>query len=180
MPVSMLVVSVLAAIVLFVAVRFAGAWLRFRGARVIACPGDLRPAGVQLDARRAAQAAVLSSPHLQLSSCSRWPEKAGCGQECLRQIAASPDGCLVRNLLLRWYEGKSCALCGQPIGPIHRLEQRPGLLSEDHVAIDWNDVSAEQLPAVLETSRAVCVSCHLAASFVRQHPELVTDRSRPA
>jgi hypothetical protein len=28
----------------------------------------------------------LSQPHLRLSECSRWPERQGCGQECLSQI----------------------------------------------------------------------------------------------
>ena len=38
-----------------------------------------------------AASALLGPPELRLTACSRWPEKAGCGQPCLSQIAASPQ-----------------------------------------------------------------------------------------
>jgi hypothetical protein len=180
MPVPMLILLALAAAAVWVAVRFLGAWLRFRGARVVTCPENLRPAGVRLDARHAAGTAVLSSPDFQLSSCSRWPEKAGCGQECLRQIATAPEDCLVRGILARWYEGRSCVLCGMAIGPLHAAERRPGLLLPDGGTVDCGEVAAERLPEALRTAQPVCAGCHLANSFVREHPEWVTDRSRPA
>jgi hypothetical protein len=180
MSVVMLVVLVATAAAVFVAVRLVGAWLRYRGARLITCPENHQPAGVQVDARHAAATARGSAAKLRLRSCSRWPEKAGCGQECLRQIEASPEDCLVRNILVRWYAGKNCALCGKPIGEIHLVEQKPALLTPDRVTVEWRDVAAEKLLGVLETSRPVCFSCHLATSFARQHPDLAIDRSRPA
>jgi len=180
MSVPMLVVFGVAAVVVFAAVRLTGAWFRFRGDRLITCPENLQPAGVQVDARHAAVTALTAGPDLRLSSCSRWPEKAGCGQECLRQIESSPEDCLIRNILVRWYAGKSCSLCRRPIGEIHLIDQKPALLIPDGVTVDWEAISADKLLGVLETASPVCFSCHLATSFARQHPELVTDRSRPA
>src|SRR4051812_2907833 len=83
-------------------------WLRQRGERAIVCPENRRPAGVRMDARRAALSGFAGKPAFRLSSCSRWPERAGCGQQCLSEIEASPDGCLVRNILVKWYAGKRC------------------------------------------------------------------------
>src|SRR4051794_38323315 len=74
-------------------------WYRERGARAIVCPENRRPAGVQVDARHAALTGFAGAPKLRLSCCSRWPERAGCGQQCLSEIAASPEGCLVHNIL---------------------------------------------------------------------------------
>jgi hypothetical protein len=111
MSIAILIVLAAAAVALFLAVRLAGVWIRFRGARVITCPENHCPAGVRVDAAHAAATGLSSAPELRLSSCSRWPEKAGCGQECLHEIEASPEECLVRNILVRWYAGKNCAFC---------------------------------------------------------------------
>jgi hypothetical protein len=135
---------------------------------------------VRVDARHAAASGLASSPDLRLESCSRWPDKAGCGQECLRQIQAAPEDCLIRNIWIRWYEGKSCALCGKPFGEIHAAEFKPGLLTVEGLTLDWSEIAPERLQAVQLTAKPVCLSCHLATSFARQHPEIVTDRARPA
>ena len=89
--------------------RYVVNWLRFRGERVITCPENLRPAGVTVEAGRAV---TLGS--FRLADCSRWPERAGCGQQCLAQIAESPEACLVRNILAQWYGGReiSHSRCG--------------------------------------------------------------------
>src|SRR5881394_3546466 len=93
------ILLVMAALVALAAWRWVGPWLKFRGDRVVRCPENHRPAGVRLDAWHAASG-------LRLNACSRWPEKSGCGQECLAEIAASPEDCLVRTIAARWYQGK--------------------------------------------------------------------------
>ena len=70
-------------------------WLRLRGPRVITCPDNHAPAGVHLDLRYAVATGVVGRPTFRLKDCSRWPEKAGCGQMCLMEIEESPQGCLV-------------------------------------------------------------------------------------
>lgn len=158
--------------VAFGAARFR-AWFRNRGERVVTCPENRRPAGVRVDAFRVAQ---LGS--FRLAECSRWPERAGCGQECLSQIQESPNGCLVRTILADWHRGKSCASCGRPFGDIEWSAQKPALLSADKVSMEWSRVPAEKLDETLQTALPVCFACHMASTLVREHPDLVTDRSR--
>lgn len=50
-------------------------YTQFRGTRLVTCP----EMGVH---------SVLDEPCLQLSECSRWPMREGCGQDCLRQVEA--------------------------------------------------------------------------------------------
>jgi hypothetical protein len=108
--------------------RFGSAWLKYRGQRVITCPENHRPAGVVVDAAHAAATGFGKAPELRLSECTRWPEKAGCGQECLSEVRESGADCLVRNIIAKWYRDKVCAACGQPIGEIDWTGSRPALL----------------------------------------------------
>ena len=159
--------------------RLGSAWLKYRGKRIVTCPENQKPAGVSLDVAHVAATALGGNPQLRLSLCSRWPERAGCGQECLSQIENSPEDCLVRNILLHWYEGKQCAWCGRPIGAIHLAERKPALLTADRCSVEWNQIPAEQLQQTLSTALPLCFTCHIANTMVREHPELVIDRSRP-
>lgn len=148
-------------------------WFRNRGERVITCPENQRPAGVRVDAAR-----VALTGSFRLSECTRWPERAGCGQECLSQIHESPNGCLVRKILADWHHGKSCASCGRPFGEIEWSAQKPALLTADKVSVDWSRIPAEKLDETLRTALPVCFACHMANTLVRERPDLVTDRSR--
>jgi len=171
--------ALLALAVLAIAVlggRWLGAWLKFRGARVITCPENQRPAGVHVNERHAALSALAGHPDLRLSSCSRWPQKQDCGRQCLAQIEAAPEACLVRHILAEWYQGKSCACCGLPLGEIRWAVQKPGLITADKTTVEWNQVPAERLPEILENALPVCFACHMANTLVREHPELALDR----
>ncbi len=165
----------LAAIAAWRAVR---TWLKYRGRRVITCPENQKPAGVLVNARHAAVTALGKAPELRLSACSRWPERAGCGQACLSQIEASPEDCLVRNILLQWYQGKVCISCGQPFNEIQWAAAKPALLRSDKVSVEWSQVPAECLQETLATATPICFACHMANRLVREHPELVVDRDR--
>ena len=156
----------------------ASAWLKYRGQRIIMCPENHRPAGVALDAGHAAATGFGRSPQLRLSNCSRWPEKAGCGQECLSEIREAGPDCLVRNIVAKWYGETVCASCGQPIGKIDWSESRPALLLADQISVEWNQVSADQLLETLSVASPTCFACHTANRLVKEHPELVTDRHR--
>ena len=168
----------LAVLVLAAAVwRLGSRWAAWRGRRVIECPENHRPAGVTVDAAHAAKL-FGNTPDLRLSSCSRWPERAGCGQECLSQIQASPEECLVRHILAQWYEGKTCAQCGQPFGTIEWAAAKPALLRPDGISVDWDSVPAEQLRETMAAAKPVCFACHTANKLVHEHPELALDRGR--
>jgi hypothetical protein len=159
--------------------RLARAWWKYRGQRVITCPENQRPAGVVVDARHAAATALGKAPELRLASCSRWPERAGCGQQCLSQIEASPEGCLVRNILTTWFEDKVCAWCGRPFGEIDWAGRKPALLGADGVSVEWSGIPADKVHETLAVASPVCFACHMANTLVREHPELAVDRARP-
>ena len=163
--------------VLLLAAQLVRLWLRLRGVRAVTCPETGRKAGVELDAGRAAVSAAFTGAQPRLSTCTRWPERQGCGQECLREVAATGPSCLVRSILTTWYAGKQCFYCGRPIGEIDWASRKPALLSPQGVSVEWAQLKVEQLDDVLATHRPVCFACHLTNTFVREHPDLVVDRS---
>jgi hypothetical protein len=152
------------------------AYFDYRGKRLITCPETQKPAAVEVDAKQAALGGFLSEPTLRLDQCSRWPERQDCGQECLKQIEADPENCLVWNIVSKWYEGKSCVFCHKEFGALHHLDHVPALCGPDHKTTEWKRIRPEQLPEVLATYRPVCWNCHIAETFRRLHPELVTNR----
>jgi hypothetical protein len=165
---------------IFGATRLVSAWLRYRGQMVITCPENQRPAGVSLDTRHAAATGLGGRPALRLADCSRWPERAGCGQDCLRQIETAPEDCRVRTILTKWYFGKSCAWCGRAFREIHAGERKPAVLTPDRLSVEWTDIPAEQLEETLASALPLCFACHTANTMVRTRPDLVIDRHRPA
>ena len=181
MPIWAIAVLVLAVLAVAAAARAGRAWLKYRGDRVIVCPENRRPAGVALDVGHAVghamgHAALWEGGALRLASCSRWPERSGCGQQCLSQIQASPEDCLVRNILTRWYQGKSCAWCGRPFDEVEWDVRKPALLEQSGVSLEWSAVPADRLQETLAVARPVCFACHLANTLVREHPELAVKR----
>lgn len=170
-----IVLAAAAAIIVFLALTVGRAYRRFRGTRLVECPENHQVVAVEVDAARAAAGAAVGKIELKLSECTRWPERAGCGQECLRQIEASPEGCLVRTIVTDWYNGKSCVICGIPLDNIDWYERRPALMGPDHRTVQWPDVQPERLPDVLRDHQPLCWNCHIAESFRQQHPELVVD-----
>jgi hypothetical protein len=158
--------------------RLASAWWTYRGQRVVTCPETKRPAGVAVNAAHAALTAFGKAPELRLSECTRWPEKAGCGQECLGEIRDLGADCLVRNIIAKWYHDKDCAVCGQPIGEIDWTGSRPALLMPDQESVEWKQIPADELIGTLAAALPICFACHTAKRLVKEHPELVTDRHR--
>ncbi len=153
---------------------------KFRGPRVVVCPETAEPVAVEVDAMKAALGSVAGEPELRLSSCTRWPERQDCGQQCLAEIASAPDGCLVRERLTAWYADKRCSLCGRAIGDIHWYDRKPALLAPDLTTVEWTSVAPQDVPAVLATHRALCWNCLIAESFLRQHPDRVVQDPRGA
>lgn len=156
--------------------RLLDAWMRYRGTRVVVCPENREMVAVNVDARHAALSASGGRPDLRLETCTRWPEKAGCGQECLGQIESAPEACLLRNILADWYQGKACAFCRRDFHAVHWHDHKPALVAPDGKIVDWQGFRAEQVVDVLATHRPVCWDCRVAETFRREHPELVTDR----
>jgi len=55
----------------------------YKGSRAVLCPENHRQVAVALDARHAALTQLTGVPELRLAACTRWPERADCGRECL-------------------------------------------------------------------------------------------------
>ncbi len=178
-PATLFLIAVLglAAVVLAVRVVMAGrTYLRYRGTRLITCPENQKPAAVDVDAGRAARETLVGHPHLRLEDCSRWPEKKNCPQDCLREVEADPERCLVWAIITHWYQGQTCVYCGKLFGKITWHDHKPALLSPAEKTMQWTEVPAELLPEVLETYRPVCWNCHVAETFRREHSEMVVER----
>lgn len=173
----LIIVLVLAVgLFIFRAIPGVRAYFGYRGKRLVTCPETHAPAAVNVAASEAAIGAFLKEPTLRLNECSRWPEREQCGQECLQQIEADPENCLVWNIVAKWYAGKNCVFCHKPFGPLHHLDHAPALLGPDSKTIEWNQFRPEDLPQIFSTHQPVCWNCHIAQSFRRTHPELVTNR----
>jgi hypothetical protein len=156
------------------------AYFTYRGKRLVICPETHKTVAVDVNAKEAAEGAFLSEPTLRLSSCTRWPERQDCGQDCLQQIEGDPANCLVWNIVSKWYEGKTCVFCRKAIGPLHHLDHVPALLGPDFKTVEWKQVRPEQLPNIFSTHQPVCWNCHVTESFRRLHPELITERKLEA
>ena len=172
--VAVLVLAV--ALFVFRAVPGVQAYFRLRGKRLVTCPETQTPHAVDVAATEAALGAFVNEPTLRLKECSRWPERQNCGQDCLSQIEADPQNCLVWNIVAKWYEGKSCVFCHKPIGPLQHLDHTPALLGPDFKTSEWKDVAPQDLPKIFSSHKPVCWNCHVTETFLRLHPELVTHR----
>ena len=168
-------------LIIATALYFGLRWLvnassQYRGVKVVACPETKRPALVEVDARHASLTAIVGRPDIRLETCSRWPIKNQCGQECLANLDVAPDECLVSGVLMRWYRGKNCVYCDKPVEELHWIDHKPALQTPDGKLVAWREVSIEDISMVLKTHLPVCWNCYIAQSFRKDHPDLVTYR----
>jgi hypothetical protein len=176
-----LFVLLLIGLVLLVYAGVAGAaWFRMRGTRVVTCPETKQSAAVEVDAAHAAVSAMWEHADVRLKNCSRWPERADCGQPCVGQIVEAPHETLATSILAQYFDQKLCSVCKRPIAPVHASDhQRPGLMEPTTGELmDWNQVKPQDLPEVLSGLQPVCANCLVVETFRRKFPELVTDRHR--
>jgi len=174
----LVVLTLAVGLFIFRAIPGVRAFFQYRGKRLVTCPETKEAAAVAVAATEAAAGAFLSEPTLRLKECSRWPERQGCGQECLQQVEVDPEKCLVWNMVSKWYEGKICVFCRKPIAPMHHIDHAPALLGPDFRTCEWKDARPEDLPQIFTTHQPVCWNCHIAETFRREHPELVVNRER--
>jgi len=146
-------------------------FFKSRGDRVITCPETEEGAAVRIDALHAAR-----TGQVHLSDCTRWPERAGCDEACVKQILESPHGCLVQALAADWYLGKTCTMCGRLIGPISWHEAPPAVIKEDGTTSEWKDIQLQHLEKVFRTSQPLCWYCNNVTELEQLKPELLTRR----
>jgi hypothetical protein len=59
------------------------------------------------------------------------------------------------------------------------LDHYAAFLQPGGRTIEWPQVPPERLRDTIEACPPVCWNCHIAETFRRMHPELVTDRPWP-
>lgn len=178
---ALVVVYLAAAAVYRFARRAIKTYLLFRGKRVVVCPETHKYVAVEVDAAHAAATATDEGTELRLSSCTRWPERADCDQDCVYQIANAPEDCAVRTMLADFYEGRSCVLCRKPLAAPRWDDHKPALMRVyDRRTFECRELPPDSLPIVLDSYLPVCWNCHVTESFRREHPELVTERDSKA
>jgi hypothetical protein len=153
-------------------------YLKLRGKRLVTCPATNETVEVNMPAGTVAIEALVGPPRLRLNECSGWPDHKNCGQECLKQIEATPKDCMVRTIISEWYEGRKCSYCRKPFGKIKWHDHKQALMGADGRSFLWDEIPSETLPEVLGTHQPVCWNCHTAETFRREHPNLVTDQPR--
>jgi hypothetical protein len=173
----LLLTSAAAGLALFFLLTAGFAFARLRGERLVPCPETGEPAAVKLASVTGALAAPFGGKVPSLRSCSRWPERAGCGQECLARITSAPDGCLLRSLAERFYAERRCAICANPFpGSLPPTEHAPALLAADGTTTVWTDLPAEKVPEAFASREPVCWNCHVLRSLWVRRPDLVLVR----
>lgn len=91
---------------------------------------------------------------------------------------AHGSGRSAEEMVTAWADGRVCISCGGELleSRLHHI----ALLDPNGMTREWVGIAADRLPLALATCLPMCWNCHVAATFRRLHPELVTDREEPA
>ena len=73
----------------------------YREGRTVNCPETQAPVSVRFNALRAAWSGLAGPPKLRLADCTRWPERADCGQECIPDAVEAAPAPLLEHVLWR-------------------------------------------------------------------------------
>jgi len=165
-----------AAVILYALARAGWTYRRWRGPRLVICPETRDYAAVTVDAADAARRSITGKSDIHLAGCHRWPERGRCDEPCLNQLTDSFDGCRLSTYVERFYRDRHCALCRKPFLDVGWTEHLPAALNDDGATVTWDRVAPERIPQFLKTHPPVCWDCHVAATFRRQHSDMVTDR----
>ena len=153
-------------------------WGRLRGARLVTCPATGRPAAVRIDAKHAAVSTLVAArPEARIVDCSLWATCGTCDRGCRFEALARESA--LRNVVDHWYAQKKCVYCGKLIGTAQSSGHNAALRTPQGVTHEWSEVPANRMVDSLKVDRAVCWNCHVAETFRREYPDMVTDRPWP-
>jgi hypothetical protein len=179
MTASLFIVLLVLAVLLVYLVIAVRTWADVHGARIVVCPETQAPVAVRVDVGHAMASAVWEKADLQVTSCSRWPDRQDCDQPCVRQIEMAPADTHPRTIAARFFSTQRCAICARPIETPTGVTLQPGFMNPATRRVDtWDDVPPQDLPRAVAGWRPLCSSCTLAESFRQQFPDRVTDRER--
>lgn len=158
---------------LFVIYHLIHTYRRYRGFRRITCPETQKSAIVEVDALHAALTSTIGLTDIRLDSCSRWPLKRECGQECLAGLDELSKEDQVNSVMMKWYRGKHCVYCRQQFQSLHWLDDKPALQSPEGKLLEWQEIPRERLEEALDSYLPVCWNCYLVQFFRLQYPGMV-------
>ena len=133
-------------------------YFRNRGRRTVVCPDNHQPVTVEVDSKFAFSTSLRGEEHTRLHTCSRWPEKGDCDQECLAQVNPTPEN--LERMLQKWYQGKTCAICDRSLTPADWRRSRLALLNENQKLFELRHMHLDELPSALDHMRPLCWNCH--------------------
>jgi hypothetical protein len=129
-----------------------------RGRRAVKCPASGQHADVEIDHEFALKSAMHGLEHSRLQSCSRWPEKGECGQECLAQVEPSPEN--LERLFSSRFASRCCAICTRDITPADWRQGRLAVLDQNQQLFEMRDIAVDTLQSTLRDTRPLCWKCH--------------------
>ena len=127
--------------------------------RMLTCPETGRSVRVKIDIGHRLRTLLGGHERLRLRSCSRWPERSVCGQECLLQVNLDPE--ILEHILQTWYDAKTCALCSQKLREQDWRRGRFSAVDVEGRFFCGSELPLHDLPMALAHYRPVCWSCHL-------------------
>jgi len=132
--------------------------LPYEGALAVKCPETQSAASVQVDQREARRSTLRGIKKLRLKTCSRWPERADCDQECLVQIEPTPA--ILDRIFDRWYADKNCVRCDCPLDENDWRWGRVAVVDANSKFIELRHMDLTALPGSLQGCKPVCWKCH--------------------
>jgi hypothetical protein len=80
-----------------------------------------------------------------------------------------------RSLMVEFFNGKACVLCGHELS-VEPGQHRRALLSPEGMTLEWADLRVEEIPDVRDTHQPLCWDCHVIETLYRMHSGHVTER----
>ena len=157
--------------------RLAGAFLRYRGTRVVVCPENREMVAVRVDAGARGPQRPAGPPRPAPRVLHALAREGGLRPGVPRPDRVGPRGLPPAEHPRRLVPGQELRVLRPllPRHPLARPQARPPRARTGAI-VAWDAFRAEQVVDVLATHKPVCWDCRVAESFRREHPELVTDR----
>jgi hypothetical protein len=149
-------------------------WRRFGSERLTTRPGTKQPAAARIDVALAVASDRGLAPAFHQSGSEHAEERSAPDQPSpeTEQLPEASPSVVVKE----WARGRTCAMCRGPVTESWFAGHHIALLEPTGMTREWVDVGADRLALALATSLPLCWNCHVAATFRRTRPELVTDR----
>lgn len=125
---------------------------------VIICPETLNSAEIQVDRMHQLYTLWRDQKETRLKSCTRWPERAECDQDCIAQVEPGPA--VIDRILGRWYDSKNCAICAMPLVRTDFQRGKAAALDRDGALVELREMNWNEFPMSLERFDPICWKCH--------------------